>query len=68
MREIWIRRLWGLGAGLLAVTLAACGLAAVFGAAGDTVGRQAVFGVAAMTGLGFVVDLMILTQFLMKPR
>jgi hypothetical protein len=61
MRDIWICRLWGLGAGLLAVTLAALGLATVLSAAGDVIGRQAVFGVAAMTGLGFVIDLIVLT-------
>ncbi len=63
MRDIWLHRLWGIGAGLLAITLAAWLLAAVLSAAGDVIGRQAMFGVAAVTGTGFVLDLIVLAVY-----
>jgi hypothetical protein len=62
MKNIWRRRLWSVGAVLLAISSSALGLAAVLFLAGDAAGQQFACGVAAVTGLGFVVDLLALVS------
>lgn len=58
MKSIWWRRLWNIGAVLLAITLSALGLAAVLSVSGDAAGQSFASGVAAVTGLGLVADLL----------
>lgn len=57
MPALWMRRVWKIGVVLLAVTLAASGLAIVLSAAGDFTGRQTFWGVADVTGIAFLIDL-----------
>lgn len=63
MMRLWQRRLWTIGAVLLAAVLASLGLAAVLGFAGDGAGEQFALGVAACAGLGFVADLLIFVVY-----
>ncbi len=63
MIGLWQRRLWTIGAVLLAVMFASLGLAAVLWFAGDEAGDQFALGVAAFAGLGFVADLMVFVVY-----
>jgi len=63
MIRLWQRRLWTIGAVLLAVVLALLGLAAVLWFAGDEAGEQFALGVAVFAGLGFVADLLVFVVY-----